>query len=208
MGFSRQEYWSGLPFPSPGDLPDPGIEPGSPTLQADSLGSEPPGNPLAFQIRTQYQEDHAAGMERQEKVAIPLLLWFNVKEPQLPPLLGRKAFRFLFLFLLLPVSEVLQDNSLALQVVLEGLLAHAGHAPPQEGPHEGLGPLGSHVLLGDKMVRCCSGWDHPGPWALPHTTARAGGPPSLTHLSTHRGPHSLLLAECPPAQLARSESHI
>ena len=37
MGFSRQEYWSGLPFPSPGDLPDPGIEPGSPTLQVDSL---------------------------------------------------------------------------------------------------------------------------------------------------------------------------
>ena len=46
MGFSRQEYWSGLPFPSPGDLPDPGIEPGSPSLQADSLPSEPPGNPL------------------------------------------------------------------------------------------------------------------------------------------------------------------
>ena len=42
MGFSRQEYWSGLPFPSPGDLPDPGIEPGSPTLQADALPSEPP----------------------------------------------------------------------------------------------------------------------------------------------------------------------
>ena len=42
-GFSRQEYWSGLPFPSPGDLPDPGIEPRSPTLQADSLLSEPPG---------------------------------------------------------------------------------------------------------------------------------------------------------------------
>ena len=43
MGFSRQEYWSGLPFPSPGDLPDPGIKPSSPTLQADSLLSEPPG---------------------------------------------------------------------------------------------------------------------------------------------------------------------
>ena len=43
MGFSRQEYWSGLPFPSPGDLPDPGIEPRSPTLQADSSPSEPPG---------------------------------------------------------------------------------------------------------------------------------------------------------------------
>ena len=45
MGFSRQECWSGFPFPSPGDLPDPGIEPGSPTLQADALSSEPPGNP-------------------------------------------------------------------------------------------------------------------------------------------------------------------
>ena len=43
MGFSRQEYWSGLPFPSPGDLPDPGIEPGSPTLEADALTSEPQG---------------------------------------------------------------------------------------------------------------------------------------------------------------------
>ena len=42
MGFSRQEYWSGLPFPSPVDLPDPGIEPGSPTFQADALTSEPP----------------------------------------------------------------------------------------------------------------------------------------------------------------------
>ena len=40
MGFSRQEYWSGLPFPSLGDLPDPGIEPGSPALQADSLPTE------------------------------------------------------------------------------------------------------------------------------------------------------------------------
>ena len=45
MGFSRQEYWSGLPFPSPGDLPDPGIKPRSPTLQADALTSEPPGKP-------------------------------------------------------------------------------------------------------------------------------------------------------------------
>ena len=45
MAFSRQEYWSGLPFPSPGDLPDPGMEPGSSALQADSLPSEPPGQP-------------------------------------------------------------------------------------------------------------------------------------------------------------------
>ena len=45
MGFFRQEYWSGLPFSSPGDLPDPGIEPGFPALQAESLLSEPPGKP-------------------------------------------------------------------------------------------------------------------------------------------------------------------
>ena len=42
MGFSRKEYWSGLPFPSAGDLPDPGLEPRSPTLQADSLPTELP----------------------------------------------------------------------------------------------------------------------------------------------------------------------
>ena len=46
MGFPRQEYWSGLPFPSPGDLPDPGIKPGSPALQADSLPPELPGKQL------------------------------------------------------------------------------------------------------------------------------------------------------------------
>ena len=44
MGFFRQEYWSALPFPTPGDLSDPGIEPRSPALQAGSLLSEPPGN--------------------------------------------------------------------------------------------------------------------------------------------------------------------
>ena len=46
MGFFRQEYWSGLRFPFPGDLPDPGIELGSPTMQADALPSEQPGKPL------------------------------------------------------------------------------------------------------------------------------------------------------------------
>ena len=50
MEFSRQEYWSGLPSPSPGDLPDPGIEPGSPALQADSLPSEPLGKVKDFAL--------------------------------------------------------------------------------------------------------------------------------------------------------------
>ena len=48
MGFSKQEYWSGLLFPSPEDLPNPGIEPRSPSLQANSLLSEPPGKPLGW----------------------------------------------------------------------------------------------------------------------------------------------------------------
>ena len=56
MGFSRQEYWSGLPFPSPGDLPDPGIKPRYPALQAEALPSNPLGvhpSPWQFLI-TEY----------------------------------------------------------------------------------------------------------------------------------------------------------
>ena len=52
MGFSRQEHWSGLPCPPPGDLPDPGIEAGSLALEADSLLSEPPGKPLNRLLKT------------------------------------------------------------------------------------------------------------------------------------------------------------
>ena len=51
MGFSRQEYWNGLPFPSSGDLPNPGIKPGSPALQADTLSSEPWGKPLKMVVK-------------------------------------------------------------------------------------------------------------------------------------------------------------
>ena len=51
MGFFRQEYWSRVPFASPGDLPNPGIEPRSPTLQADALPSESPGKPLILKLQ-------------------------------------------------------------------------------------------------------------------------------------------------------------
>jgi len=61
MEFSRQEYWSGLPFPSPGDFSDPGIKCRSPTFQADSLPSEPPGKPHNIPNRKQLkQRDPAA----------------------------------------------------------------------------------------------------------------------------------------------------
>ena len=63
MGFSRQEYWSGLSFPSPGDLPDPGIEPGSPAFQADALTCEPPGKSvLTVTVVLCFPECHTVGI--------------------------------------------------------------------------------------------------------------------------------------------------
>ena len=56
MGFSRQEYWSGLPCPPTGDLPNPGIQPRSPALQADALTSEPPGKPSKRDCKGKYYD--------------------------------------------------------------------------------------------------------------------------------------------------------
>ena len=72
MGFSRQGCWSGLPFPSPGDLPDPGIEPGSPALQADALPSEPPGKPQITSKRHQKRswKQQAVARQRQARRAV------------------------------------------------------------------------------------------------------------------------------------------
>ena len=66
MGFSRQEYWSGLPFPFPGDLSDPGIETRSPALQADALPSEPPGN-----TTTLFQFSSVQSLSRVQLFATP-----------------------------------------------------------------------------------------------------------------------------------------
>ena len=62
MGFSRQEYWSGLPFPSPGDLPDPAIKPGSPTLQADVRGRETVGGKMRGGVGPQSKCEEDLGM--------------------------------------------------------------------------------------------------------------------------------------------------
>ena len=69
MGFSKQEYWNGLPFPSPGDLPNPGIEPRSPAFQADTLTSEPPGKPQIIVIET-----GRTGWHRRESKYVLILL--------------------------------------------------------------------------------------------------------------------------------------
>ena len=76
LEFSRQEYWIGQPFPSPGDLPNPGIEPRSPTLQADSLPSEPPVKPVKldkdflksyFNVLKNLKRKHEQNEDRNEK---------------------------------------------------------------------------------------------------------------------------------------------
>ena len=100
MEFSRQEYWSGLPFPSPGDLPNPGIEPTPPTLQADALPSEPPGKPWvpkwwhksweALITLESWEFVHWAAMEVGLKVEKKISI--RVSNPYSPPTKPRSFF--------------------------------------------------------------------------------------------------------------------
>ena len=73
LGFSRQEYWSGLPLPSPGYLPDPGIEPGSPALLADSLASEPQGKSKTEEFPDCSLKAEALLYSNQQYVRAPVL---------------------------------------------------------------------------------------------------------------------------------------
>ena len=74
MGFSRQQYWSGLPFPPPGDFPDLRIEPGSPALQADALPSEPPGKPVGSQKKQEISRKTSTASLTTWK---PLTVWIT-----------------------------------------------------------------------------------------------------------------------------------
>ena len=82
MGFSRQEYWSGLPCPPPGDRPDPGIEPGSAASQADSLPSEPPGKPELFLLPSPLPPQIPTG----------LLDWGNYMPLNTPQVIAKSLF--------------------------------------------------------------------------------------------------------------------
>ena len=86
MGFSRQEYGSGLPFPSPGDLPNPGIKPRSPALRVDSLPTEPPGKPrygrryfqfIAVSLALQQIEDLTASLPFSLLTPLPVGRWIK-----------------------------------------------------------------------------------------------------------------------------------
>ena len=78
MGFSRQEYWSGVPLPSPGDLPYPGIEPWSPAFQADALTSEPPGKPLYFFLISIFSSDKNPGRELLDHIVVLFLIFKRI----------------------------------------------------------------------------------------------------------------------------------
>ena len=83
MGSSRPEYWSELPFPSPGDLPSPGIKPGSPSLQADSLLSEPQGSPSFISPSVNYASETVIWSHRFSAPSCTTWWWFE-KAFQLP----------------------------------------------------------------------------------------------------------------------------
>ena len=78
MGFSRQEYWSGLPFPSPGDLPDPGIESRSPALQADALTFEPP-NLLYLNLTPRHHLKGKENITRENIWEVMKVIWAHGK---------------------------------------------------------------------------------------------------------------------------------
>ena len=80
MGFSRQGYWSGLPFPAPGDLPDPGIRPGSPALQADSLPTELKGKPIYIHIYIHMCRNNIMFMK---KIRFANLLYYSISFQQI-----------------------------------------------------------------------------------------------------------------------------
>ena len=108
MGFSRQEYWSGLPFPSPGDLPDPGIEPGSPALWADALPSEPPGK-SQYHLLINYFEKIFLNitLHKNFRIFLPtdFCFFFFWKDTAVQFLFQRKYFWFIFIILRFPMSD-------------------------------------------------------------------------------------------------------
>ena len=132
MGFSRQEYWSALPFPPPGDLPDPGIEPGSPALQADALRSEPPGKPLVSVYMLMFiiiiKPTHSIVGQKSH----PLPLTHSFTASSSPAIYAFECVLqwnplkiFIFLFVVIKLTHLLINVNLA-QVIWEKILVFKG----------------------------------------------------------------------------------
>ena len=116
MGFSRQEYCSGLPFPSPGDLPDPGIKPKFPALQADPLVSEPPGKPQMIYTPSPNMPGRTEP-------------WRDTKDHWLDGLFPRHTYSSLLAGRALDLSEHVQEGSQSL-VPTPSSLCHLGDLNP------------------------------------------------------------------------------
>ena len=84
MEFSRPEYWNGQPFPSPGDLPNPGIEPRSPTLQVDSLPAEPPGKPQMVKNLPAMQETWVQSLGQENPLEKVMATHSNILSWRIP----------------------------------------------------------------------------------------------------------------------------
>ena len=116
MGFSRQEYHSGLPFPSAGDLPDPGIEPGSPTLQADALPSEPPGKTQSTSCKMSAWMNHKVESRLLGEIS-------TTSDMQMtPPLMAESEEKQKSL--LMRVKEETEKAGLKLNIQDHGILSH------------------------------------------------------------------------------------
>ena len=119
MGFSRREYWRGLPCPPPGDILDPGIEPKSPALQADSLPSEPPGKPMCLWVITSVNTGFCLSqMGRMLAPACPVVLSDESKQRDASPHL-LKLPQSRTLAALNADESVEQQNSQALPVRMQ-----------------------------------------------------------------------------------------
>ena len=96
MGFSRQEYWSGLPFPPPGDLPNPGIKPRSPASQADSLPSEPPGKPTRPAGSSKLSSFNNVRKDVEKQIKAPTVFVLNPFKKHFLNILGHQSYFDMF----------------------------------------------------------------------------------------------------------------
>ena len=107
MEFSRQDYWSRLPFPSPRNLPDPRIEPRSLTLQADSLPTDPPGKSSILGIRTQRKMAQFSSVQLLSRVQLFATPWTAAHQASLSITNSRSLLKLMSIELVMPSNHLI-----------------------------------------------------------------------------------------------------